>query len=64
MLAFKTLNCLDGKGHFHMQKSFTPPVDVSKNNDVKYQYLLVLSTKDTEFLMALTYKTEKLAPLT
>lgn len=53
MLAFKTHSCLDGKGHFHMQMTFTPPAEMHKNNDVKYQYLLVLSTKDTKFLMAL-----------
>lgn len=53
MLAFKTHNCLDGKGHFPMQKSFTPPAEARKNDDVKYQYLLVLSTKHSKFLMAL-----------
>lgn len=44
MFAFKTQTCLDGKGHHHMQKSFIPLAEVRNGSDVKYEYLLALST--------------------
>lgn len=53
MLAFKTQNCLDGKGQHHMQKSggFILLAEAHKSSDVKYWYLLTLSTEHSMCLM-------------